>query len=392
MKENISFFIDLFFENNHIPIFLIDANIRIIHSPKNFFDFPKNFFIPFKEKILNNTKKLPILYENEFFYCCIKQESHTLIIGPIRHFDHRDETIIKSPTINNIVSFIEDKELLLNKIPYADRNFFNNLQMLYTLFTDQKIDIHHVINDYLNVTNKITVSGEYNHQLFTRREYREGSYSYQDELALLHFVKIGNNKGAMIAFKNLVSKQSSLPFSNNLTNNIRYALVSLITNITRAVIQVGVNDEIALSLSDAYMQRVDLIFDGQQARDIALRLIDDFCRLVNTKDSQVYPLWIRQIMTYIQSNCHEKITLDDLSKLVYHVPSYISSEFKKYTNMSIVHYIHKVKIEESKFLLKNTPMSMEEISVYLSLSNSQYFSTLFKKMTGMSPSQYRHLI
>ena len=99
---------------------------------------------------------------------------------------------------------------------------------------------------------------------------------------------------------------------------------------------------------------------------------------------------VNQIVTYIKSNFQEKdICLDIIAKNVHLSPAYVSAMFKKEKNINISDYIIKIRIERAKYLLMTTDMKTYEISEEIGYVNSQYFSVLFKRNTGASPTEYR---
>jgi len=99
---------------------------------------------------------------------------------------------------------------------------------------------------------------------------------------------------------------------------------------------------------------------------------------------------VNQIVDYIKSNYHEKdICLDTIAKNVHLSPAYVSAMFKKEKNINISDYIIKIRIERAKYLLMTTDMKTYEISEEIGYVNSQYFSVLFKRNTGASPTEYR---
>jgi AraC-like DNA-binding protein len=63
--------------------------------------------------------------------------------------------------------------------------------------------------------------------------------------------------------------------------------------------------------------------------------------------------------------------------------------FKKYTGISPAKYFSNLKIEKAKQMLLETPYSIKEVSYMLRFSSIEHFSTLFKKVTGISPKDYR---
>ena len=63
--------------------------------------------------------------------------------------------------------------------------------------------------------------------------------------------------------------------------------------------------------------------------------------------------------------------------------------FKKETGQTFINYLNNYKIERSKELLKNTNMTLLDISLEVGFNNQSYYSTIFKKYTNMTPQEYR---
>ena len=63
--------------------------------------------------------------------------------------------------------------------------------------------------------------------------------------------------------------------------------------------------------------------------------------------------------------------------------------FKKETGQTFINYLNNYKIEKSKNLLKNTNMTLLDISLEVGFNNQSYYSTIFKKYTNMTPLEYR---
>ncbi|WP_238860469.1 MULTISPECIES: response regulator [unclassified Clostridium] len=102
---------------------------------------------------------------------------------------------------------------------------------------------------------------------------------------------------------------------------------------------------------------------------------------------------VEQIVEYIKKHYWEKdISLDSISKDVHLTPAYISAMFKKEKGINISDYIIKIRIERAKYLLMTTDMKTYEISEEIGYVNSQYFSVLFKRNAGVSPTEYRQRV
>ena len=69
----------------------------------------------------------------------------------------------------------------------------------------------------------------------------------------------------------------------------------------------------------------------------------------------------------------------------------IKRRFKRSTGMSLIEYIQNLRIEEAKRLLEQTDRPVDEIGFDVSYADTSFFRRLFKRLTGLTPSQYRRL-
>lgn len=96
---------------------------------------------------------------------------------------------------------------------------------------------------------------------------------------------------------------------------------------------------------------------------------------------------VQSAKSYIHKHIEEKLSLQTVSAAINVSPSYLSMLFKTYSNEGFSYYVNQSKIEEAKRLLSQTDMKIYEISDKLGFDNSHYFSTVYKKHTGRSPSE-----
>lgn len=91
---------------------------------------------------------------------------------------------------------------------------------------------------------------------------------------------------------------------------------------------------------------------------------------------------------YVRENYGEKLTLAAIASKIGISQGYLSSVFKKQTGGNLNDYINQIKIEKAKELLEKHEYMMYEISDMLGFENPYYFSKVFKKLTGITPSEY----
>ena len=104
--------------------------------------------------------------------------------------------------------------------------------------------------------------------------------------------------------------------------------------------------------------------------------------------TQRYTSLTQSILSYLHQNFRKKITLKLIGDITFFTPVYCDAVFKKDTGETIIDYLLTLRIEESKKLLsKNTDIS--QIAESVGFQDSNYFSRVFKKRVGCSPSAYR---
>ncbi|MDF2926887.1 MAG: two component transcriptional regulator, AraC family [Paenibacillaceae bacterium] len=98
---------------------------------------------------------------------------------------------------------------------------------------------------------------------------------------------------------------------------------------------------------------------------------------------------IRQTLDYIHENYMNDCSLSEVAAHVHFNPAYLSTLFRKETGERFVNYITRVRMEQAKTLLNNTDKKVAEIAQLAGYDDPNYFSTIFRKMYGVTPNKYR---
>ena len=99
---------------------------------------------------------------------------------------------------------------------------------------------------------------------------------------------------------------------------------------------------------------------------------------------------ILNAQAYIEENIHSRITVDGLASLLAIGRRNLERRFKKATGNTVLEYIHRAKIEAVKKSLESSRLGVSEAMDKFGYSDPKTFRTAFKKMTGLSPLQYRN--
>lgn len=98
---------------------------------------------------------------------------------------------------------------------------------------------------------------------------------------------------------------------------------------------------------------------------------------------------IEKINKFIREHYRENIGRNEISAEFYLAPEYLAKMYKRQTGISLKDYINEYRIKQAKLLLEKEEMQISDVAETVGFDNFTYFSTLFKKYTGMSPNSYR---
>jgi len=98
---------------------------------------------------------------------------------------------------------------------------------------------------------------------------------------------------------------------------------------------------------------------------------------------------ISLLMAYIEENLHSEITINDLSDILHFHPNYLIRYFKDNMGVPPMEFINNLRVESAKKMLQGADLLINEISDQVGFRNAYYFSRVFKKKTGFTPSDYR---
>lgn len=177
-------------------------------------------------------------------------------------------------------------------------------------------------------------------------------------------------------------------YPNN-SKEVKARILELVVVLSRAAVDGGANLKDLLSLNSKYMEE---LIDINSVEDQCLWVLKITQKFVDSVDSasgiknlQV----IQKSVEYMRENYNEKLTIDDISQAVYLSPCYLSKIFKNELGCTIMEFLTKVRIDEAKKLLRNPRYNVMQVAGEIGFDDPSYFTKVFKKIEGVTPSQYR---
>lgn len=109
------------------------------------------------------------------------------------------------------------------------------------------------------------------------------------------------------------------------------------------------------------------------------------------EDSEKIPnLFVQKAADYIKLNYSEKISIKEIADQLYLSPNYLSELFKKHTGKTISEYLTDYRLEKACQLLDHAEYRVGDVSGMVGIHDGRYFSNMFKKKYGMTPTEYRN--
>jgi YesN/AraC family two-component response regulator len=138
-------------------------------------------------------------------------------------------------------------------------------------------------------------------------------------------------------------------------------------------------DKFSEKLIEYYLNELMILFLRHQKYRIHIK----------TDDIDNDDLLMQKAARYISNNFRKEITLNDIANYINLSSSYFSMKFKKTTGFGFKEYLLNIRIKNASYLLNETKMNITEIAFKSGFKDSNYFGDIFKKIKGLSPSNYR---
>ncbi|NPV28643.1 MAG: AraC family transcriptional regulator [Firmicutes bacterium] len=124
-----------------------------------------------------------------------------------------------------------------------------------------------------------------------------------------------------------------------------------------------------------------------------LTIGDYYINLLSQSAAEKQEKVINRVVGYIEQNYQlQDLSLKKVARAVYLSPTYLSRLFKKEKGMTLTDYINNIRVEKAKVLLRQNSQTIEDIARSVGFRDRSYFCRLFKKIVGISPTEYRSRI
>ncbi len=398
--EKIDFLSDALWASTRIPTFHFRTDLSLVRSNSVWENHLCNFFRFNVGSIIQpdglKTGTMPILFIDSLFLNWMIQPYRLdrtdiyLVLGPVFETSISGSTFkrqmdIQKMTVSSQINFlkmVKDFPVLSNQQLFHYMAMFHYAIFKHTItykdLTLKRVQQPTPPNAAFPNLDKFDIlpsHGSQAHEKLLLRNVREGNIDYTHPAS--DILAIQNNTIGILC-------------PGNPLRQAKDSIIVYIALVTRAAVEGGLSMETAYSLSDYYIQKLEMTDSVSDIYELAQDMYDTFVHAVHLIRHQTpYSQSIQFAIEYICKHIYDEIDIDALAKDLGYNTYYMTKLFKKETGTSMKEYILKEKVENAKILLKTTGLDINEVSDSLSFHSSSYFSTAFKKIAGCTPLEYR---
>ena len=214
---------------------------------------------------------------------------------------------------------------------------------------------------------------------------------YDVEHQFMQAVSAGQTHKAELLLAQISSRQFELRANTVLRSLKDYGFV--LNTILRIAAEAGTVHPIHLDrISSQYAKKIELTGSEAALHSLTKEMVRKYCLLVKNHSLKGYSLLVRKVITNIDADLTADLSLKTQSLLLNVNSSYLSTLFKKETGMTLTEYVNKKRIEHAILLLNSTDLQIQMIAQTCGIPDVNYFTKIYKKIVGRTPKEYRELI
>ena len=217
----------------------------------------------------------------------------------------------------------------------------------------------------------------------------EQRYAYENEL--MQAVSQGLNQKAEL----LMASFSTMSFERRLADpvrNLKNYCIIMNTLLRKAAENGGVHPVYLDKLSSDFARRIENLGSTDAVKQLMDEIFRSYCRLVKKHSTNQYSPLVQKVIIHIDSGLATDLSLKSLAERMNVNASYLSTLFKKETGATVTDYVNQRRVKQAQQLLGSTKLQIQTVAQHCGIADVNYFSKIFKKYVGMTPKEYRRSV
>lgn len=211
---------------------------------------------------------------------------------------------------------------------------------------------------------------------------------YAAENAFCDAVALGDTDAAMVAFQQFKRFDLGERFTATLRHR-KNSMIIMNTLLRKAIERANVHPYYLDAISTKYSLKIEMLTSAEEQAQMDNDMLREYCAYVRRYSLKKYSPLVQKVINYINLNLDGQLSLKLLAEMYFISPSYLSNLFKQETGSTLTDYINSQRIQRAAHLLKTTTSSVSTIAESVGILDVNYFTKIFKKAMGFTPTQYR---
>lgn len=286
---------------------------------------------------------------------------------------------LDAPTRERVVS-------LLKKVPQIMPQKVQELSILLFMAVGFLNNVS-AENQMLAIERSDLLQGQISGYISQLKNSRSPRYPFELERSLLESLAQGDKPGTLQKLQEYLAALFAAGGGNPAWMNQK--ALELIVLLSRTLTEKGADEQQTLF----WLQRCQKeVSQRKNFHDLSAWLYETLSDLLDRTAGYAdarHANIIHRCIQYIGTGYAEHLTLESAARALFLSPDYLSRIFSKETGTSFNRYLNNVRITKAKELIRSGNLRLTDISQMVGYDDQSYFTKVFRRITGMSPNEYR---
>ncbi|MCR5228869.1 MAG: AraC family transcriptional regulator [Solobacterium sp.] len=353
---------DIFYRSHGVPAGVFDADGTLVYLSSGFGQRLTGMYLQdsstlLADKIRGNAAEIRP-DEHGSCWCIISADGTTVLLGPVQTGRNPD--------------------FPYDRIPEFSPDSFSDICTVFARILLGK-DTEVIQNGRLRAEH-------YTASLQFRAEQEDFELLSFDEM--FQCVKLGDIE----ALNTYLHSQKYIAYNNRVMNSITdasHVFLFCLAKTYHTAAETGIPIRDLTPLISIYLKQMDSCTSVASFKSAMQRMLYDFTRYVAHYRSESYSMPVNMALLYIREHVYSLISVEEIASHCSMSVSALQHRFKKETGHSISDAVLSYKIDKACFFLRYTKLPCTAIAFKLGYGSQSYFNRQFRKICGMTPSEYR---
>lgn len=221
-------------------------------------------------------------------------------------------------------------------------------------------------------------------------KYDDHSMLEKLQKALIEGIKSGNEASVKERLQDINSYLKNIdPMKKDFIKSFYWNTISSINNIRITLLSGDGDKRLEYSELSGLYSLIEKCTNWEELNMLLEESARSVTQKVNSYNNKSIKLVLRKAVDYLYEHYNEQITLNEVAEHAFVSTYYISRMFKREMGKNFVDFLNEIRIEKAKEMLKDVRYKTYEIAEKVGIPDAHYFSRMFKKYVGVTPTEFR---